>query len=150
MKVADIGMISKDKQSVMAPQEKPVGQDTELVFRRQLTDLHEAQYKEYIEDLKSRIFEQGEVLKKKSDISGFLKYRQLIAELVGEAASNAYESSRSGGFDINGRHKVLTTIKKVNNTLDEMAQEILKQQTDNINLLQMVDDIRGLIVDMFL
>jgi uncharacterized protein YaaR (DUF327 family) len=150
MKVADIGMISKDTASVAALQERQPGPGTELVFKRQLTELHETQYQKYIDDLKNRIFEQGETLKKKSDISGFLKYRQLIAELIGEAASNAYESSRSGSFDINGRHKVLTTIKKVNGKLDEMAQVILSQQNDNINLLQMVDDIRGLIVDMFL
>lgn len=150
MKVADIGTITKDKQSLTSLQERQPSADTELVFQRQLTSMHEAQYQEYIEDLKNRIFEQGEALKQKSDICGFLKYRQLIAELVGEAASNAYQSSRSGGFDIKGRHKVLTIIKKVNSKLDDMAQEILAQQNDNIKLLQMVDDVRGLLVDMFL
>jgi uncharacterized protein YaaR (DUF327 family) len=150
MKVADVGVISKDAQSVAMLQERQPETGEELIFRRQLTALHEAQYQEYIENLKGKIFEQGETLKKKADICGFLKYRQLIAELVGEAASNAYESSKSGSFDIRGKHKVFTIIKKVNGRLDEMAQEILTQQSDNIKLLQMVDDIRGLIVDMFL
>ncbi len=150
MKVADIGTISKEARALGTIQEKQAGLGTELVFKRQLTDLHEAQYQEYIEGLKSKIFEQGEALKKRADICGFLKYRQLIAELVGEAASNAYQSSKSGTFDVNGKHKTLTVIKKVNSKLDDMAQEILKQQEDNIQILKMVDDIRGLIVDMLL
>jgi uncharacterized protein YaaR (DUF327 family) len=150
MKVADIGTISKEARALGATQEKHADLDTELVFKRQLTDMHDAQYKEYIEGLKSKIFEQGEALKKKADICGFLKYRQLIAELVGEAASNAYQSSKTGAFDVNGKHKMLTIIKRVNSKLDDMAQEILKQQEENIKILNMVDDIRGLLVDMFL
>jgi uncharacterized protein YaaR (DUF327 family) len=103
MKVADIGTISKEARALGAAQEKQAGTDTELIFKRQLTDMHDAQYREYIEGLKSKIFEQGEALKKRADICGFLKYRQLIAELVGEAASNAYQSSKTALLMYNGK-----------------------------------------------
>lgn len=150
MKIADVSQISKEPQSITAPQERINETGTVVSFQRHMTQSNEAQYTKYIESLKEQIFAQGEVIKKKADISGFLKYRKLISELVGEAASNAYASSRSDTFDVRGKHKIFVMIKTVNGKLDEMAQEVLKQQEDNIKLLQMVDDIRGLLVDLFL
>jgi uncharacterized protein len=150
MKVYDIGKIAKDTQAASAVQNKPSGAGLGSSFQRHMSDLSQSDYQEYIEGLKCRIFVQGEIIKTNADISGFLMYRKLLSELIRETASNAFASSRSGAFDSRGKHKVFTIIKKVNSKLDEMAQEILSQQSDNIKLLQMVDDIRGLLVDMFL
>ena len=52
-------------------------------------------------------------------------------------------------FDAKGRRNVMVLIKKVNVMLDEMAQQILQEQSENIRLLEMVDDIRGMLVDIF-
>lgn len=150
MKIADIGKIQKESQSVTAPHDKLQPEETGVSFRRHISDINDARYQEHIEELRERIFEQGEVIKKKSDINEFIKYRKLIAELMGEVAGNAYESSKTSSFDARGKHKVFVLIKKVNSKLDEMARQVLDSQSENIKLLQMVDDIRGMLVDMFL
>ncbi len=150
MKVADIANISKETQTITMPQDKHAAPETGVSFKRHISDINEADYHKRIQQLRDKISEQGEVIKKKSDINEFIKYRKLISELIGEAASNAYESSKSSSFDTTGKHKVFVLIKSVNTRLDDMAQEVLKEQSDNIRLLQMVDDIRGLLIDMFL
>lgn len=150
MKIADIGTIQKEAQTIAAPQDKQRPDKQGVTFERHIADVNDVHYQKYIEELRDRIFEQGETIKKKSDINEFLKYRKLISELLGEVAGNAYETSKSSTFDTRGKHKVFILIKKVDSRLDEMAQEILNSERDNIRLLQMVDDIRGMLVDMFL
>lgn len=150
MKIADIGTISKETQTSAAVMDKPSAGGLGSSFQRHMSNLNREDYEEYIEDLKNKILEQGEVIKNNADIPGFLKYRKLISELINEAASNAYITSRSGAFDSRGKHKVFIMIRKVNVKLDEMAQEILSEQSDNLKLLDMVDDIRGMLVDLFL
>lgn len=150
MKVSDVGKVNNGISSSVAVIDKPSASGMGSSFRRQMSDLSEEQYQEYLEGLKERILAQGEEIKKNADISGFIKYRKLIAELISEVAGNAYSASKHSMFDGNGRHKVMTTIKRVNLKLDDIAHQILSEQKDNLKLLQNVDDIRGLLVDMLL
>jgi uncharacterized protein YaaR (DUF327 family) len=150
MKVEDIGRISSGPQNVSAAGGAEPGMGQGFTFSRHMMDLGNGQYQKYIEDLKDRIFRQGETIKRKADIGEFVQYRKLIAELLEAAASNAYACSRTNAVDSKGKRNVFVLIKKVNARLDEMAGQILSEQSDNLRLLEMVDDIRGLLVDISL
>jgi uncharacterized protein len=150
MKVANISKVPSGMQNVAAPGSAQLDTGAGFSFSRHMSDFNDAQYQKYLEELRNRIFAQGEIIKKKADIGEFLQYRKLIAELLGEAASNAYACNRTHAFDSKGRRNAFVLIKKVNSRLDDMAQEILSEQSDNITLLEMVDEIRGLLVDIFL
>jgi uncharacterized protein YaaR (DUF327 family) len=39
-------------------------------------------------------------------------------------------------------------IRSINEKLEELTREMLSEQRDNIRILQMVDDIRGLLMDL--
>ncbi len=121
-----------------------------MAFSRQMTKLSETHYQHYINDLQERIYKQGERLKEKADLSVLSEYRQLIGELLGETASNAFACIKSRMFDAKGRHKVVLVVRSVNQKLEQLAAQILSEQSDNIKLLQLVDDIRGLLVDLFM
>lgn len=150
MKVADVNHSSSSMRNVTNTGSAQPGGSQDFSFSRHMMDFSQAQYQKYIEDLKKRIFSQGESIKKKANISEFMGYRRLIAELLEVAAGNAYACTRTSAFDAKGRRNVFVLIKKVNARLDEMAQEILSEQSDNIHLLEMVDDIRGLLLDILL
>mgnify|MGYP000073686002 CR=1 FL=1 len=150
MKVADVRKASSSMQNVTSPAGAQPGGSQGFAFSRHMMDFSQAQYQKYIEDLKDRIFRQGENIKRKADISEFMQYRRLIAELLEAAAGNAYACTKTSTFDARGRRNVFVLIKTVNARLDEMAQEILSEQKDNIRLLEMVDDIRGLLLDILL
>lgn len=150
MKVGDIGKISSGPKNVSTAGGIEPGANQGFSFSRHMMDFSESQYQKYIEDLKDRIFRQGEAIKHKTDIGEFIQYRKLIAELLEAAASNAYACSRTSAVDSRGRRSVFVLIKKVNARLDEMAEQILSEQSDNLRLLEMMDDIRGLLVDIAL
>ena len=149
MKVEDINHMVSDNRGYTAVKERPDGNGPGLAFARQLTTLNEAQYDRYVQDLQERIRKQGEKIKAKADLKAVMEYRALIGELMNEAANNAFAGHKAESFDTKGRHKVHFVIRSVNQKLEELTREILSDQ-DNIRILQMVDDIRGLLVDLFL
>ncbi len=150
MKINEIG---KGIQGVSNARNAPEHADQiekSRTFSRHLTDMGNAQYEEHITKLVGRIFEQGEIVKSKADMKELQKYRQMISELMNETVSNSYVFDKSGTFDSSGRHKIYATIKKINDKLDNMTQGLLDDQSENINLLSQVDDIKGMLVDLFL
>jgi uncharacterized protein YaaR (DUF327 family) len=149
MRISDINKASKDIQKNIIVDRRS-SFDTSKVFKRELTTLSEQSHNKYITELIDKITKQGEIVAKRADIKELQKYRQLITELLNENASNSFSFVKSEKFDSRGRHRVLTMLKKVNKQLDDLTTEVLKHEQDNITLLDMVDDIRGLLVDVFL
>jgi uncharacterized protein YaaR (DUF327 family) len=119
-------------------------------FEEQMQKKGHSDYEAYIGELKEKIYKQGEMVARRADLSEYQKYRELISELISTTISNSYAFLKLSQFDARGRHKVYSVIRKVNQRLDEMAAEVLKNESDRIKLLDIADDIRGLIVDMFL
>lgn len=119
-------------------------------FHAKLADINEQSYQQHILDLKDKIIEQGEVLKGKADISELKKYRALIAELMNETASRSFSCKKSNVFDSNGRRRSFVTIRIINEKLNRLTKAVLAEQADQINLVDMVEGIRGLVVDLCL
>lgn len=108
------------------------------------------------EDLQARltalmedITMQGQRIAKRKDIKDMRKYRALIKDFMNEIVSRSHSFSRENFLDRKGRHRVYGIIRLVDETLDELAAELLKEEKDNITILQKIGDIRGLILDIF-
>lgn len=119
-------------------------------FKNQLIRAEDSNYEQHIKSLLDRIDEQGETLAKRVDVRELRKYRKLISEFLDVALSNSKKFSRQSLLDRRGRHKVYTVIKNVNDELDKLTQDVMSSEKDNISLLKRLDDIRGLILDLFL
>ena len=94
------------------------------------------------------IAKQGEKLAEKVDIRELRIYKKLISDFMDEAVGNSRKFSRQSFLDRRGRHKVYAVIKKVNEELDELTRELLRDEKDRIKILKKLDDIKGLILDI--
>lgn len=108
------------------------------------------------EDLQARLTSlmeditmQGERIAKKKDIKDMRKYRSLIKDFMNEVITRSHSFSRENFLDRRGRHRVYGIIRLIDENLDSLAQELMKEQKDNITILQKIGDIRGLILDIF-
>ena len=83
------------------------------------------------------------------DVRDMKKYRTLIKDFMNEIVSRSHKFSRENFLDRKGRHRVYGIIRQVDDTLDELARELVKDEKDHIAILNKIDEIRGLILDIF-
>jgi len=150
MRINDIKQASSSMKNNAIGDEKRADIDSPKLFERELTSLNNEKHQEYINSLIDKIAIQGEKISKKADLAELQKYRELIIKLLQENASNSFSFDKSDKFDAKGRHKVFSMIRTVNKKLDELTAEVLKNQDENIKVVNLVDDIRGILVDLFL
>ncbi|MBO5293118.1 MAG: YaaR family protein [Lachnospiraceae bacterium] len=95
------------------------------------------------------ITRQGDRISRKMDIRDMKRYRGLIKEFMNEVVSRSHSFSRENFLDRRGRHRVYGIIRLVDETLDELAQELVKDEKDHIAILNKIGEIRGLLLDIF-
>ena len=119
-------------------------------FRRTLTDLTKEMYTARIAEMKNEIDEQGKRLADRVDVRELEKYRRLIREFLDEIVSNGYTFSREDAYASRGKHRYIATVRIVDKKLDELGKEVIKEQADKIEVLNKIDDIRGLLLDLMM
>ena len=134
-------------------------QQVEQVHQQQKTDgtfkftlashIEEAQLQERLTSMMEQITMQGEKLAKHRDVKDMKKYRGLIKEFLNEIVNRSHEFSRENFLDRKGRHRVYGIIRLVDKNLDELAQELVKDEKDNLSILEKIGEIRGLLLDIF-
>jgi len=100
--------------------------------------------------MKAAIDEQGKLLAERADVKEFEKYRRLIRDFLDEIVSNGYTFSKEDAYASRGRHRYIATVKIVDEKLDELGKELMKEQADKIAVLHRIDDIRGLLLDLMM
>ena len=91
---------------------------------------------------------QGKKLGKHMDVRDMKHYRKLIKEFMNEIVNRSHKFSRENFLDRRGRHRVYGMIKRVDEVLDDLAGELIKDEKDAIAILDKVDEIRGLLLDI--
>ncbi len=123
---------------------------TDGTFKFTLTSrIEEAELQSRLNGLMEQITMQGDRLAKKRDIKDMKRYRGLIKEFMNEIVSRSHSFTRENFLDRRGRHRVYGIIRLIDENLDELAQELVKDETDNIAILAKIGEIRGLLLDIF-
>lgn len=122
---------------------------TESSFKFTLVSkIEEMELQEKLGSLMEEITSQGDQLSKHMDIADLKKYRALIKDFMNEIVNRSHEFSRENFLDRRGRHRVYGIIRLVDENLDELAQELVKDEKDNITILNKVGEINGLLLDL--
>ena len=111
--------------------------------------IDDAQLQAKVDGLLEDIIAQGNRIAQHMDIRDMKKYRELIRDFMNEVVYRSHKFSRENFLDRKGRHRVYGIIKKIDENLDELAQELIKDEQDGIAILNKIGEIRGLLLDIF-
>jgi len=103
-----------------------------------------------IKELINKIDSLGKKLSEKLDLFTLKEYKKSIKELLGYTVYSSHEYFNESLFGRKGRHKVFGIVKKIDEKMDMLTQEILKKEADNLKVLSYVGEIKGLLVDLFI
>ncbi len=125
-------------------------QESDGSFKFMLTsNIEEAELAGKLNSLMEQIDVEGKKLAKRRDVKDMRHYRSLVKEFLNEVVTHSHSFSRENFLDRKGRHRVYGIIRLVDDNLDQLAQELMKDEKDNLEILNKIGEIRGLLLDIF-
>lgn len=141
-----VGQMQPAQPVQQAPETKPIDGSFKFTLA---SHVEEAELQARLQGLMEEITAQGERLYKRRDVRDMKRYRGLIKEFLNEVVSRSHSFSRENFLDKRGRHRVYGIIRLIDENLDELAQELVKDENDNIDILSKIGEIKGLLLDIF-
>ena len=111
--------------------------------------IEEAGLQARLNTMMEEITMQGNKISKRMDVKDMKRYRGMIKDFLNEIVSRSHSFSRENFLDRRGRHRVYGIIRLVDENLDELAKELVKDEQDHIKILERIGEIQGLLLDIF-
>ena len=141
--------VNQVQQPVQVPEAQQV-QQSDGSFKFMLASrIEEADLQEALTTMMEELTMQGDKLAKHRDIRDMKRYRALVKDFLNEIVGRSHSFSRENFLDRRGRHRVYGIIRLVDENLDNLAQELMKDEKDHLKILSMIGEIRGLLLDIF-
>lgn len=112
--------------------------------------ISDAQLQAKVDALMMDITSQGERIARHMDIRDLRRYRGLIKDFLNEVVYRSHKFSRDNFLDRRGRHRVYGIIRKIDETLDALAEALMEDEQDHLAILQRIGEIEGLLLDIFI
>lgn len=124
-------------------------QPTDDSFRFTLTSaIEDADLQTKINNMLKDINVQGKLIARHMDIREMKRYRGLIRDFLNEIVNRSHKFSRENFLDHRGRHRVYGIIRLIDENLDELAQELVEDEKNQIDILSRIGEIEGLLLDI--
>lgn len=144
----DINKVSQMKQLNQVEQKAPVTPPDESFKFTLISCIEETALQEKLAVLLEDITKEGKKIAKHMDVRDMKYYRSLIREFMNEIVTRSHKFTRENFLDRRGRHRVYGMIKLVDENLDLLAAELMKDEKDHLLILSKIDEIRGLLLDI--
>lgn len=113
-----------------------------------VSHIQEGELQAKLEGLMKEIEEEGQRIARHKDIRDMKRYRNKIKEFMNEVTTHSYSFSRENFLDRKGRHRVYGIIHLIDEDLDKLAETLMEEEKDHLEILRLIDDIRGMLIDI--
>ena len=111
-------------------------------FNQQRQRKSEEQLNKMIDDIKKR----GSRLITTKTYVDVIMYKKMIKEYLESILEFMYQTKKDISF---WQTQYYVTVDTIDNKLEELTQALLSDEKDNINIVAAVDEIQGMIVDIY-
>ncbi|GAB6086335.1 YaaR family protein [Alkaliphilus crotonatoxidans] len=119
-------------------------------FISRFQEVKSEQVRDHLKGLYEEIVKQSDRIGDKLHLSEVIKYKKLVREFLDVAVKNSHQFSKQNFLDRRGRHRVYSIVKNVDRELEALTKEFLKDEVDRLSIIKRLDDIRGMLFDVFM
>jgi uncharacterized protein len=102
-----------------------------------------------LEELLDEVHEAGDALKENPTVDLVQAYKKSVRDFVHFVVERSFAvEQKTSGRNILKRN-VYFRVSVIDDALEKLAAEILRNQRDNLEILRRVDEINGMLVDLF-
>jgi hypothetical protein len=102
-----------------------------------------------LEMLFNEIDEAGDKLKDNPNLNHFHAYRERVARFIRLFLSQAYVVKLTSEMTLAGRQRYLVLVKKIDEKLETLYQLFVQELLDIEDLLKGVEEVRGMLLDLY-
>ncbi|CEG24317.1 hypothetical protein BN1080_03339 [Planococcus massiliensis] len=103
-----------------------------------------------LNQLMDRIDVQGQRLAKQRTIEHLIDYKNSVKQFVSESLSYGLELSEKQSFHLNGGMKSHQLVEVIDEKLLAINDEVLDNEKDGIEVLRLVGEMKGLLVNLYM
>lgn len=97
-----------------------------------------------------KIEEKGALLAQKMTVENVRDYKKLVTQFVEEVVQYGLDMSEKHGFQPNGRPKQYKIVEEIDQKLVELTNKVLQEEKSGIEILDMVGEIKGLLINLYM
>ncbi|MGL4989800.1 MAG: YaaR family protein [Sarcina sp.] len=115
-------------------------------FSQSFGDAKERRSDEQLKELMKQIHNKGNRLIVSKSYADVRAYKRMIKEFLKEVLSHMYKVKNNTSF---WQTQYFVTVDLIDEKLDVLTNELLNNELENISVAATVDEIQGLIVDIY-
>ena len=102
-----------------------------------------------LQGLYLEIEKASERLEKSRNFRDLAKYKNLVQQFLKEVTDFGIGLKKSHTMDAFGQSRMLAIIEKIDEKLVELTDELLQKEEENIKILGILGEIKGLIINLY-
>ena len=91
----------------------------------------------------------GQRLVRSRTLRELAKYKALVKRFVKEAVEYGLELKQSTSWNQYGQSRPLKTVEMIDARLVELSEEILNKEKSSLEILEMIGEIKGLLINLY-
>lgn len=99
--------------------------------------------------LQDAVFSTGDMLKQRTTLETIRDYKNAVSAFLAYAVSHTYEYKKTPVRRISARAPKASSIRLINQKLDQLTRDLIANQTKQLDILARIDEIKGLIINLF-
>ncbi len=120
---------------------------TKTDFSQSFDSMNKSKTKQELDDYMKEIKKSGERLIRTQNYSDISMYKKAIKGYLKSVVDYAYSINKNTSF---WEGNYFTTVKTVNEKLEQMTRELIYEQKENLDIASKVEEINGLLLDVYL
>lgn len=96
-----------------------------------------------------KINKQGKILCNSMSMEDFVKYKEMVKDFLRQCISGGLNYKEHMLKTRFGRSKILSIVEKVNKKLIKLLDEFILSNKDPLQIISIVDEIKGLLLDLY-
>jgi len=116
-------------------------------FSQALAQAEKLQRQELVHFL-ARLDTQGRKLAESLSLADLQDFRQLVKSFLRSTLGQSRSLTEETVWDFRGRPKIMARVARIDQALEELGRQVLKDHAAPLDILAKIDEIRGLIVDL--
>ena len=104
---------------------------------------------ERFQAMAQQIEAQGKKLAESQTVEDLKTYKKLVKQFLDDAVKNSLQLEEQRGFRRRGRAKSYKLVKEVDQKLVDLTNAVLEKEKKGLDLLGLVGEIQGLIINIY-